>query len=816
MKYESLIKKMTLEEKASLMSGKDFWTTADIERLGIPSMFLADGPHGIRKQAVASDHLGLNESLPATCFPTSATIANSWNPELGEEIGKYLGKEAVAQRVNVLLGPGTNIKRNPLSGRNFEYFSEDPYLSGVMASSYIKGIQSKGISACVKHFAANNQEYRRMVIDTIVDERTLREIYLVPFEMAVKMGKTKTLMSSYNLINGEYSNENTHIMSDILRKEWGYKGVVVTDWGGGNNRVSGLIAGNELEMPTTDGETDLEIIEAVRNGKLDEKILDEAVNRLLTLIFETNEAFKEDNQPIDVESHHEMALKAAEESIVLLRNDNALLPLKSSDKIAIIGDFAHRPRYQGAGSSIVNPTKLDDTISLINEYNINYLGFAQGYKRYSNKVSKKLVKQAITLANKADIILLYIGLDEFSEIEGLDRSHMKIPQNQIHLLNELKKTGKKIVVILSCGSPVEMNWVEEVDAIVHSYLSGQAGAKAVLNVLTGKVNPAGKLSETYPLVYEDVPSSRYFPGQEVTVEYREGLYIGYRYFDTINLPVRYPFGYGLSYTTFAYSNLQVTDKEVRFDLKNTGNYDGAEVAQLYIGKKDSQIFRPKKELKGFKKVFLKVGEQKTISIPFDEYSFRYFNPVTNKWEVEGGKYEIYIAASCIDVKLTGTIDVEGTTEVIPYNKEELPSYFSGKVTDVSLDEFERLVGRKVPNPHFEFYKRKRMVITHNTTIAQLRYSKRWVGRLFSGSILFAYKFLKFIGKRKSANTLMMGMYHQPMRGLSRMSGGIISWGQLNGLIMMFNGKFFKGLCHFFKEGRKKRKRKKLAKRGISE
>ncbi|MDD4355543.1 MAG: glycoside hydrolase family 3 N-terminal domain-containing protein, partial [Candidatus Izemoplasmatales bacterium] len=480
MKHTALIKKMSLEEKASLMSGKDFFTTKAVEKHNIPSMLLSDGPHGIRKQAGEADNVGLNPSLPATCYPTSATIANSWNPEMGEEMAAFIGKEAVSLGVSVLLGPGTNIKRNPLCGRNFEYFSEDPFLAGKMAAAYTRGIQSQGISACLKHFACNNQEYRRMVIDSIVDERTLREIYLTPFRMGIEEGDLKTIMTSYNMLNGTHTNENQHLMKDILRDEWKFNGLVVTDWGGSNDRIKGLIAGNSLEMPGNKGETDEDIIQAIKNGELDEKVLDENVERYLELLFDTQKAFIKEPEKFDIEKHHAMAQKAAEESIVLLKNKDKVLPLNNKDKVAIIGDFAQTPRYQGAGSSIVNPTKIDDTISSVKEYDLNYVGFEPGYKRYG-KSSRSLIKKAMKLAENADVLLLYLGLHEYSEVEGIDRTDMLLPKNQLELLDELVTLNKKIVVILACGSPVEIDFETKVDAIVHSYLSGQAGAKATLN-----------------------------------------------------------------------------------------------------------------------------------------------------------------------------------------------------------------------------------------------------------------------------------------------------------------------------------------------
>ena len=773
LKYAELIGKMTLEEKASLTSGKDFWQSMDIKRddIDIPNMFLADGPHGIRRQVAAADHLGLNPSANATCFPTAVTMANSWNDELGEEMAKCLGKEAVSQDVNVLLGPGTNMKRNPRCGRNFEYFSEDPYLAGKMASAYSRGIQSNGISACVKHFAANNQEEGRMTMDSVMDERTLREIYLPAFEMAVKDGGVRTIMSAYNLINGVYANESEHLLKEILRDDWGFKGVIVTDWGGDNDRIAGLKAGNELEMPTTGGETNEDIVKAVQNEPELEDVLDECIDRLLDLIFTTNAALKNAKAELGddaekakvehermVEAHHEMAVKAAEEAMVLLKNEGGALPLKENEKVAVVGDFAAIPRYQGAGSSLVNPTRLDKTLDVIKDYGFEYVGYEKGFDRYGKK-KKGLIKKAVKLANRADTVLAYIGLDEITESEGLDRANIFLPQNQIDLLAALKKTGKKVVAVLSCGSAVEVTFDDSCDALLYAALSGQGGAKAILNVLTGKVNPSGKLSESYPIQYSDCPSASHFPGEFRTVEYREGLYIGYRYYDTANVPVKYPFGFGLSYTSFEYSDVKADKNGVKFTIKNTGEVLGKEVAQLYIGKKDGEVFRPKKELKGFKKVELAPGESKEIVIPFDEYTFRYFNVETNKWEIEGGKYEVYVAASVEDVRLETSVEIAGTNAKCPYNKEALPSYYSGNVANVEAGEFETLIARPIPDPKtgLNFYKKKRIHVDYNTTIKELKYSRRWVGRLFAGAINFAIGFMRGIGKRTMANTLIMGV-----------------------------------------------------------
>ena len=811
-KYQSIIDKLTLKEKASLVTGKDFWQTREIDKAGIPSAFLSDGPHGVRRQAAAADHLGLNASIPATCYPTAATMANSWDPELGEGLGERLGQEAAVQKVNVLLGPGTNMKRSPLCGRNFEYFSEDPYLAGKMAASYIRGIQSNGISACVKHFACNDQEENRMTLDSVLDERTLREIYLTAFEIAVKEGKTKAIMSSYNLVNGVYANENEHLLVDILRKEWGFEGLVVTDWGGNNDSVLSLKCLNALEMPGNPDRPD-EIVKAIEEGKLEESILDDNVDNLLTIIFDTMEnGVNKAPEKFDVEEHHAFAEKCAEESTVLLKNDG-VLPLTNEKKVAFIGDFLFLPRYQGAGSSIVNPTKLDNTKDLLEKCGLNVVGAARGFNRYGKK-SKKLHKEAIELAKKAEVVVLYLGLDEVSEAEGLDRKHLHLENNQLELVKDMKELGKPIVVVLSCGSAIEIPFVEDVNAILHGYLNGQAGAQAILNILSGKVNPSGKLSETYPIKLEDVASSDNFPSHTRTIEYREAYGIGYRYFEKANVKVNFPFGFGLSYTKFEYSNLVINNDGVDFEIKNIGSVKGKEIAQLYIGLAQSDIIRPLKELKGFAKVELEPGESKKVHIAFDDKSFRYFNVKTDKWEIEGGEYDIYIGASSADILLEGKLKVEGTTNDIPYSKTELPNYAVGNLRNIPDEEFAKLLGHEIPNGALPFYKKNRMVIDYNTTFQELRYSKRWVGRLLGKAIPWFTRVLYKCGNRVLANTLVMGVVHQPMRGMSRFSQGGLRMSQLDGLIAVFNGHFFSGLHHFFKEGRKYKRLAKEEKKAL--
>lgn len=805
-KHQDIIDQLTLQEKASLMSGKDFWQTENINRLGIPSIFLSDGPHGLRKQQASADSLGLKESFKATCFPTASAVASSWNLELGRQIGEALGKEAIYEKVHVLLGPGINTKRNPLCGRNFEYFSEDPYLAGKMAAQYVHGIQSQGVSACVKHFACNSQELRRMNVDSVVDERALRELYLTNFEIAIKEGKPWTIMSSYNLVNGEYSNQNQHICNEILRNEWKYDGVMVSDWGGEDDRIKGLQANNELEMPFNDGDTDRQIFKAVNDGVLDESILDDCVDRVIDLVLRTNKNLKEAPVTFNEEENHKLAEKAAEECIVLLEN-NGILPLSKDKKVAFIGKFIEQPRYQGAGSSLVNPTRLDKVIDLLNaNSDINFIGYEPGFN-LNGKRSERRATAAIKLASNADVIVAFLGLNELSEAEGIDRVNMELPNNQLRLLEELYKLDKPIVVCLFAGSAVELPFAKRVDGLLHCHLTGQASANTIINVLTGKVNPSGKLSESYPFFYKNYPAYNYFHKNENTAEYRESIYVGYRYYEKTNTDVLYPFGYGLSYTKFAYRDLALSPEGAKFKIKNVGKVKGKEVAQMYIGLKKTKIFRPYKELKGFLKVELEPGEEKEVFIPFDEYSFRYFNVTTNKWEIEEGDYDISVGGSSKDIYLKERLHVKGTTTVLPYEEKLCPSYFSGKVYDVPDKEFAYVLGREIPDGKLKFYRKNRIVVNYYTTIEQLRFSQGFAGRTFAWTIRVIIRFLKHTNP-KAANTLIMGVYHQPMRGLARLTSGAIHWEQLDGLIMMFNGHFFKGLHAFIKEGKKFKKHRK--------
>ena len=800
MKYLKLIKEMTLEEKACLMSGKNFWETQDIKRLDIPSIHLSDGPNGLRKQAGNPDNLGMNGSLPATCFPTAVTLASSWNIDLIREVGEGLGEECIKQDVNVLLGPGTNVKRSPLCGRNFEYFSEDPFLNGKLASNYIKGVQSKGVGACLKHFAANSQEERRMTLDSVIDERTLREIYLTAFEIATKESLNDVIMSSYNLLNGTYTNENQHLLVDILRKEWGFKGVVVTDWGGDNDRVDGIKATNSLEMPGNNGDTDKEVIEAIKSGKLKEEDLDLCVDYILDLIFKTQKIAETKIDESIYETHRDLARKASLEGSVLLKN-NGVLPLKKGTKVSLIGSFFKKPRYQGGGSSEVNPYHLENILEEIKNYDLDVVGYEDGFYREDKKSDSKITK-AVELAKKSEVILLALGLDVSSEYEGLDRKNIDLAKNQLELLDKLIELNKKIVVVFSAGSAVLMNFDNSVDALLYTGLCGESGASATLDILTGKVNPSGKLIETIPLAYEDEPTSNYFPAKGIESYYKESIYVGYRYFDKKDIKVKYPFGYGLSYTKFEYSNLKIDEKGASFSIENTGDVEGKEVAELYIGLNLSKIFRCKKELKGFIKVQLKPKEKKEVFIPFDEYSFRYFNVLTNKFEIEGGEYDIYIGASLEDIRLKGKIKKEGTSTVDPYKGLKIDKYFTANIKDVSDQEFKELYGKELPSRRLNFYKKNRLIVDKNTIVIDLKYSRGFVGRMVARGIRMYHKLLVLLKKKGKANLIVMGVYNQPVRGISRMTNDKMNTAMLEGLILIFNGYICRGY-KVYKEEKKK-------------
>ncbi|MBN2045696.1 MAG: glycoside hydrolase family 3 C-terminal domain-containing protein [Anaerolineales bacterium] len=795
---KGLISQMTVEEKASLCSGKNFWELKGIDRLGIPRVMVADGPHGLRKELDQADHIGLNESLPATCFPTASALAATWNRDLLYQVGAALGEECRQEKVSVILGPGANIKRSPLCGRNFEYFSEDPYLSGEMAKSYINGVQSQGVGTSLKHYAVNNQETRRMSIDALVDERALREIYLAGFEIAVKEAQPWTVMGAYNRVNGTYCCEHPHLMAEILKEEWGHEGLVVSDWGAMNERVPALKAGVELEMPGANNGNDELIVDAVKSGILDESVLDAAVERILAMIFKAQKTLSED-YVYDAQTHHRLARIVAAEGAVLLKNEGGLLPLKGGIRIAVIGRFAKEPRYQGAGSSLMNPSRLDnfyaELVKLVGEEQVSY---APGYTKRADYPDEILISEAVYTARDADVVLVCAGLTDLYETEGLDRTHMKMPPGHDALIERLAAEFEKVVVVLSNGAPVEMPWVDDVPAILEGYLGGQAGAGALADILTGRVTPCGKLAETFPIHLEDNPSHPYFPMGPATVEYRESIYVGYRYFDSVNEEVLFPFGHGLSYTTFEYRDLvlsspQISDTEnltVSLKVKNTGGLAGKEVVQVYVRDVESTVFRPEKELKGFAKLSLEPGEEKQISIELSQRAFAFYNTELDRWHVESGSFEILIGASSRDLRLKGEVEVVSSQPEAPdVDKDNLSVYYNfPKGAPVSQEAFQALLGRPLPVNQLP----RKGEFTMNTPLKDMKDS-------FIGRVLF--NLISSLGKKEmgddqdSPTTLLMEamMAEMPLRGILMAGGDKISRGMLVSVLEMLNGRFFKGL-----------------------
>lgn len=804
LKHKDILEQMTLEEKASLCDGADFWHLKSIERLGLKSMMVCDGPHGLRKQdAEHKNGIGLGNSVPATCFPTACTTACSWDPALLREMGEALGERCLAENVSVLLGPGANMKRSPLCGRNFEYFSEDPVLAGEMAAAWIEGVQSKGVGASLKHFAANSQETRRMTVSSVVDERALREIYLTAFETAVKRSHPWTVMNAYNRLNGTYCSENEWLQTQVLRKEWGFDGVVVSDWGAVNNRVAGLKAGNDLEMPSSAGVNAKRIAEAVRSGELDTAVLDAAADRLVDMILRADQNRKP-GCTVDNASQHELARKVAAQSMVLLKNEENILPLKKGATVALIGEMAKKPRYQGAGSSLINPVQVDNAVDrfCLDGWDILY---ARGYDSKSNAPDVDLLNEAAGVAARSDVAVVFVGLTDDFESEGFDRAHMSMPRSHNTLVRTVVQANPNTVVVLAGGAPVTIPWADSVKAILNSYLGGEAGAAAVKDILTGAVNPSGKLAETYPICEHSAPCAENYPGNPATVEYRESIYIGYRYYEKAQKKVRFPFGHGLSYTTFQYSDLridrtQLADNErvtLSFRMKNTGDTDGSEIAQIYVADKESTIFRPVKELKAFKKVFLKAGEEKRISLSLGKRAFAYYNVLIHDWHVESGDFEILVGASSADIRLRGTVHIQSTNPdaPIPDYRETAPDYYTGKVQHVADAQFAAVLGHDIPDP---VQRGEKLGITNNIEDAQ---NTKWGGRINKAVTLVT----KAVDKGNSGMASAVAT-QTPIRNFVSMSGGLFSEDMADGFIQILNddkplegvGKIVKGVPNMVK------------------
>lgn len=786
LKHKDLISQMTLKEKASLCSGKDFWHLKSIERLGLPEIMVCDGPHGLRKQNAENKKVGIGNSYPATCFPTAVTTACSWDRDLIYKMGQALAEECLQHGVSVLLGPGVNMKRSPLCGRNFEYFSEDPELAGEMGAAFIAGVQSKGIGTSLKHFAGNSQEMKRMTSNSIIDERALREIYLRAFEKAVKKSQPWTVMNAYNLLNGTYCSENDWLQNKVLRDEWGFKGAVVSDWGAVNDRVAGLNAGNDLEMPSSGGVNDAKIVEAVKCGVIDETTLDERVDKLIDIILK-GAANKKPGYKFDVKAHNLLSRQIAEQSMVLLKNDGNILPLKrvEGEYVAVIGAFAENPRYQGAGSSIINPTMIDSGRRAFNNSPIS-VKFADGYDRSGKRKNEDAyITEACNLAKNASKAVVFIGLTDDYESEGFDRSTMKLPDGHNRLVEAVSRVNDNVIVVLEGGSPVEMPWADDVKAILNAYLGGQSVAPAIVDVLTGKANPCGKLAETYPVCLKDTPTSFRYPDSKEDVQYRESIFIGYRYYDKVERNVRFPFGFGLSYTSFEYSDIKLKKKnltkgegaKVTFTIKNTGDVAGSEIAQVYVAKPESKIFRAPKELKGFVKIHLEPGEEKKVSVELDDRAFAFWNTATEDWCVESGEYKILVGASSRDIRLEAAAKMKSEDdETIVDLRESAGVYFDGDQARAREDDFKVIYGGE--------FKLAPEITSDSLNNSIERSKDKGLAKFIYNTVDLAMKPKGGVGSSMITNTIMQ----TPIRNYVSMSNGLFTEDMADGLLKVFEGK----------------------------
>lgn len=786
LKHKDLISQMTLKEKASLCSGKDFWHLKSIERLGLPEIMVCDGPHGLRKQNAENKKVGIGNSYPATCFPTAVTTACSWDRDLIYKMGQALAEECLQHGVSVLLGPGVNMKRSPLCGRNFEYFSEDPELAGEMGAAFIAGVQSKGIGTSLKHFAGNSQEMKRMTSNSIIDERALREIYLRAFEKAVKKSQPWTVMNAYNLLNGTYCSENDWLQNKVLRDEWGFKGAVVSDWGAVNDRVAGLNAGNDLEMPSSGGVNDAKIVGAVKCGVIDETTLDERVDKLIDIILK-GAANKKPGYKFDVKAHNLLSRQIAEQSMVLLKNDGNILPLKrvEGEYVAVIGAFADNPRYQGAGSSIINPTMIDSGRRAFNNSPIS-VKFADGYDRSGKRKNEDAyITEACNLAKNASKAVVFIGLTDDYESEGFDRSTMKLPDGHNRLVEAVSRVNDNVIVVLEGGSPVEMPWADDVKAILNAYLGGQSVAPAIVDVLTGKANPCGKLAETYPVCLKDTPTSFRYPDSKEDVQYRESIFIGYRYYDKVERNVRFPFGFGLSYTSFEYSDIKLKKKnltkgegaKVTFTIKNTGDVAGSEIAQVYVAKPESKIFRAPKELKGFVKIHLDPGEEKKVSVELDDRAFAFWNTATEDWCVESGEYKILVGASSRDIRLEAAAKMKSEDdETIVDLRESAGVYFDGDPARAREDDFKVIYGGE--------FKLAPEITSDSLNNSIERSKDKGLAKFIYNTVDLAMKPKGGVGSSMITNTIMQ----TPIRNYVSMSNGLFTEDMADGLLKVFEGK----------------------------
>ena len=774
---------LTLLQAAALLSGASAWDSRAIPAALVPSFVMSDGPHGVRRQLGDADHLGIAESEKATCFPTASALAATWDPDLAREMGEALGLEARGLGVDVLLGPGLNIKRSPLCGRNFEYFSEDPILAGRMAAGLVDGIQSTGTAACPKHFAVNSQELRRMASDSIVDERTMREIYLTGFEIVCRDAGPRVIMSSYNLVNGTHAHENRHLLTEILRDEWGFDGMVVSDWGGCTDPVVAVRAGGSLEMPAPGLEDARRIVAAVEAGELEASDVYARAQEVVNVA--SASAGLPAPTPYDVDEHHKLATRIASEAITLLRNEDDLLPLSAGTRVALIGDLADTPRFQGSGSSQVNPTRVEAPRELLEAQGedargLVAAGYARGYERHGG-TSDALIAEAVDLAKSADVALVYVGLDELAESEGLDRPHMRLPEGQDRLIEAVVAANPHTVVVLTGGASVEMPWAGSVPALVNGYLTGQGGAAAMLDVLTGAVNPSGRLAETYARSYEDHPTAAWYPATGPLSYYREGPFVGYRYFTTAGIDVAFPFGYGLSYSRFEYSDLEVDQEGATLTVTNTSERDGADVVQLYVSAPGG-VFGPARELKGFAKVEVPAGGSVRVTIPFDRYTFRHWETSRGAWETEAGTWMIYVGRNVEDTPLSATLDVEGTTP--PPIDPALGHYLSADVAGITNGEFAVLLGRTIPTAH------PTDEITASDPMSELIRAKSWLARL-AGRKLHADK-AKADAKGDPDLNVHFAL-NMPLGSIAKFTNGAVSADMIDAVVEVINGHFLRGV-----------------------
>ncbi len=800
---KKILAELTLEEKASLASGKTFWTTKPIERLGVPSVLMTDGPHGLRKEQGAEEEKGLTNvmkgSEKATCFPTAVTTASTWDPELLARVGKAIGEEAKDQGVSTVLGPGTNIKRSPLCGRNFEYFSEDPFLAGEMSAAYVNGMQEIGVGCSLKHYCGNNQEYFRMSIDSIIDERALREIYLPAFEKTVKRAQPWQVMCSYNKLNGDYLSDNKRMLTDILRKEWNFEGIVVSDWGATNDRVEGVRAGMDLQMPTCKGADDRKIVKAVKAGELNEEELNVTTERVLDYVKKCVDNKPEKPFKADYDAHHTLCREVGAKGAVLLKNNGAL-PLSSEEKIVLVGKLAEESRYQGAGSSRIECNRLIHLTQALSACGRSF-DYYPGYVLEGEGKNDELLLQAVEAAKGANKVVAVIGLTDLYESEGFDRTRMDLPAGHNELIEKLCEVNDNVVVVLQGGSPVTMPWKDKVAAILNVYLQGEAVGESTMDVLYGDVNPGGKLAETYPLSSDDVLAQKCFPMGPKTVEYRESIFVGYRYFDTAKKDVAYPFGFGLSYTDFKVSDFSISGAynekfTVSCTVTNTGKREGSEVVQIYVGQVDSPIFKAEKELKGFRRVYLAAGESKRVEIPLNERAFSFYNTAVSDWSVLAGTYRISVGTSSRDILWTTDLSVAAPEVELPvYNEEVVRVYGNiGAVEEITKDQFEALYGKTLPDN--EPYKVGEF--HQNCTLSDLLCTR--LGRFLCKTIQFFGK--KMAGDAVNAAMVVNTVTSIPLRAFSGFSGGVLSPYSVDGLVDVFNKKRG-GWRKFFRGFRKK-------------